>query len=438
MARVMAPKSRDDFQVAMVCALTSEFDAIFLTFDEVWEPAGFGRAKDDYSNYVTGRIGSLNAVLVKSTRMGTLAMSCLCARLRSSYTKIRLIAVVGVCAGVATKKNGMVLGDVVISNELVQYDFGRQYADGLVVKDKPAESLGPLHESIRSHIQDIESRHMMPTLLRRAGEIMGQIEEKAAAETNPFEYTSPAVSEDLLFQAEYLHKHRGSDTDRPLSCSCSDGEMSSCDAARGSSCDELNCDLARLVMRDRLVKPGDDGSDQTTAVPSSIAELKVFVGCVGSGDSVLKSSKHRDDIVRKNPRILAFEMEGAGAWDRGACLVIKGVCDYADSHKSKSWQDFAAARAASVAKALLERLPLFEVVDSPSTRHSHTRPASPVTGEEERQPKRRRTHVSERSGVVGTGATNNGNIFMGSISGSNFIFGNTVASKSTQDNVKST
>jgi nucleoside phosphorylase len=38
--------------------------------------------------------------------------------------------------------------------------------------------------------------------------------------------------------------------------------------------------------------------------------------------------------------------------------VVKAVCDYADSHKNKLWQDFAAATAAtaaSVTKALLER-----------------------------------------------------------------------------------
>ncbi|OAQ59479.1 hypothetical protein VFPPC_10536 [Pochonia chlamydosporia 170] len=47
-------------------------------------------------------------------------------------------------------------------------------------------------------------------------------------------------------------------------------------------------------------------------------------------------------------------MEGAGVWDElPSCMIIKGVCDYADSHKSKGWQRYAAATAASTAKALL-------------------------------------------------------------------------------------
>ncbi|KAK3392746.1 hypothetical protein B0H63DRAFT_491065 [Podospora didyma] len=48
-------------------------------------------------------------------------------------------------------------------------------------------------------------------------------------------------------------------------------------------------------------------------------------------------------------------MESAGMWDELLCIVAKGVCDYADSHKNKTWQDFAAATAACAMKALLER-----------------------------------------------------------------------------------
>ncbi|KAF5610782.1 hypothetical protein F25303_14521, partial [Fusarium sp. NRRL 25303] len=46
-------------------------------------------------------------------------------------------------------------------------------------------------------------------------------------------------------------------------------------------------------------------------------------------------------------------MEGAGVWDILPCIVIKGACDYADSHKSKVWQRYAAATAAACAKAFL-------------------------------------------------------------------------------------
>jgi nucleoside phosphorylase len=47
-------------------------------------------------------------------------------------------------------------------------------------------------------------------------------------------------------------------------------------------------------------------------------------------------------------------MEGAGVWDNFPCIVIKGVCDYADSHKNKKWQGYAAATAAACMKAFLK------------------------------------------------------------------------------------
>jgi hypothetical protein len=68
----------------------------------------------------------------------------------------------------------------------------------------------------------------------------------------------------------------------------------------------------------------------------------------------MKSAKDRDRIASLH-NLAAFEMEGAGAWDEVPCLVVKGVCDYADSHKNKQWQDFAAATAACVMKAILDR-----------------------------------------------------------------------------------
>lgn len=36
------------------------------------------------------------------------------------------------------------------------------------------------------------------------------------------------------------------------------------------------------------------------------------------------------------------------------CVVIRGVCDYADSHKNDTWQEYAAVVAAAFAKDLLQ------------------------------------------------------------------------------------
>jgi nucleoside phosphorylase len=67
----------------------------------------------------------------------------------------------------------------------------------------------------------------------------------------------------------------------------------------------------------------------------------------------MKSGEHRDRLVQSEG-VVGFEMEGAGVWDNISCIIIKGVCDYADSHKNKAWQSYAAATGAAAAKAFLE------------------------------------------------------------------------------------
>ena len=61
--------------------------------------------------------------------------------------------------------------------------------------------------------------------------------------------------------------------------------------------------------------------------------------------------------LRKELNVLCFETEAAGLIDDFPCLVVRGICDYADSHKSKIWQGYAAATAAAYAKELLSIIP---------------------------------------------------------------------------------
>jgi nucleoside phosphorylase len=60
------------------------------------------------------------------------------------------------------------------------------------------------------------------------------------------------------------------------------------------------------------------------------------------------------DKISEEEKVIGFEMESAGTWDSVPTVVIKSVCDYSDSHKSKEWQDYSAVTAAACAKAVLE------------------------------------------------------------------------------------
>ena len=78
----------------------------------------------------------------------------------------------------------------------------------------------------------------------------------------------------------------------------------------------------------------------------------------------MKHGTARDEIAKKED-VNCFEMEAAGLMDNFPCPVIRVICDYADSHKNKRWQPYAAATAAAVAKALLGYIDKQEVIKTP-------------------------------------------------------------------------
>ncbi|KAI6476862.1 hypothetical protein MCOR13_011809, partial [Pyricularia oryzae] len=85
----------------------------------------------------------------------------------------------------------------------------------------------------------------------------------------------------------------------------------------------------------------------------------VHFGIVGSGNSVIKSSEDRS-VLATPDGLIGFEMEGSGMWDSLPCVIIKGACDYGDSHKTKIWQPYAAATAAACTKAFLHHWAPFQ------------------------------------------------------------------------------
>jgi nucleoside phosphorylase len=63
------------------------------------------------------------------------------------------------------------------------------------------------------------------------------------------------------------------------------------------------------------------------------------------------------DKFRIKKNILYFEMEAVRLVNHFLCLVIRGICDYSDSHKNKEWQGYVAMTAAVYAKDLLYQIP---------------------------------------------------------------------------------
>ena len=82
----------------------------------------------------------------------------------------------------------------------------------------------------------------------------------------------------------------------------------------------------------------------------------IHYGLVASANSLMKDATARDTLIKKH-EVLCFEMEAAGLMNSFPCVIIRGICDYSDTHKSHAWQGYAAATAATYAKELLEIIP---------------------------------------------------------------------------------
>jgi hypothetical protein len=82
----------------------------------------------------------------------------------------------------------------------------------------------------------------------------------------------------------------------------------------------------------------------------------IHYGIIASGNQVMKHGGIRDRIA-KEVNALCFEMEAAGIMNFLPCLVIRGICDYCDTHKNKDWQGYAALAAAAYAKVVLSFVP---------------------------------------------------------------------------------
>lgn len=124
---------------------------------------------------------------------------------------------------------------------------------------------------------------------------------------------------DLLFEADYTH-------------------------VAGSDCSR--CDTEKQIQRKERKVPGP----------------RFHYGIIGSGNTLVKGSAGRDEVVGRIPgRCLCLEMEAAGLMNDFPCLVIRGICDYADSHKNDQWQPYAALTAAAISRELLHFVPREDV-----------------------------------------------------------------------------
>ncbi|GKZ24839.1 hypothetical protein AbraIFM66951_005126 [Aspergillus brasiliensis] len=330
------PDGRHEFGVAILCALPHEASAVHALFDHEYDAQMYGKSPNDRNTYSTGIIGGHNVVLVHMPNMGIAAAATAAAYLHTSFEGIRLALVVGICGGAPqggdSPSREILLGDIVFSDGLIQYRFGRQYPHNRFLrKETPRDILPRPGNELRAVLAKLKTSQGREWLARTTGSIFCELRE-----TLRDGLRHPGAALDCLFDSHYMHKHpKGSD----CQLCAKDGERYDiCELAAESSCVQLGCHPAKQIQRQR---------QHVDFQPD------IHFGLIASGDTVMKSGSDRDAISGRD-KVIAFEMEGAGVWETCTnTLVIKGVCDYADSHKCRTWQRYAAFTAAAATKAFL-------------------------------------------------------------------------------------
>ncbi|KAL3460111.1 hypothetical protein BJX64DRAFT_278717 [Aspergillus heterothallicus] len=306
------------YKVGIVCALPLELLAVRALFDT---------PSTDSNHYVLGEMGrhKVVAACLPDGVYGTNSAADVAANMRRTFRGVKFALLVGIGGGVPTVANDMRLGDVVVSRPadtdpgVIQYDLGKARENGLFTPS------GVLHPPPRLILTAIGKLRSDPHLSKAP--LQEYLKEIAACRR---EYRYPGKQNDKLFYSHYAHV-RAQDT-----------------------CD--HCLITQLQHRN--YRPESH---------KGLFHPQIHYGTIASGNSVMRDAKLRDYWARERS-VLCFEMEAAGVMNTIPCLVIRGICDYADSHKNKVFQNFAAAAAASYAKLLLTNVKDLEDLDEPVQR----------------------------------------------------------------------
>jgi nucleoside phosphorylase len=296
-----------DYTVGWICALPTEYVAAqeFLD-DEHDRPELPIHSKN---HYALGRMGKHNVAIATLPlgEYGIASAARVAYEMLHCFPNIRIGLMVGVGGGVPTRHD-VRLGDIVVSTPrnglggVLQYDFGK------TIQGRSFQLTGFLGQP--------------PAILRNA--LAGLLTHYERKGHNIEQAVEDVITKNRRLRSKYKKPDPVSD---------------------------------RLFQSDHTSKDGDDPSFlvQRKERDKDMDNPMIHYGLIASANQLMKDALIRDRLAREKD-ILCFEMEAAGLMNDFPCLVIRGICDYSDSHKTKEWQGYAAMVAAAYAKDLLSQI----------------------------------------------------------------------------------
>ncbi|EKJ70317.1 hypothetical protein NXS19_004924 [Fusarium pseudograminearum] len=299
-----------DYKIAWIAPLEIEAKAAMCLLDENHRGRFPVSRGDDYV-FQAGSMAGHNVVIATlpaGQEHGTGSAAALASQVKKFFPNLWFGLLVGVAAGLPNLSCDPVrdirLGDVLVglsvgeSAGLVPYDLGKETEDGF----------NPL----------------------RGGHSLAMTESIVLSAIGSIKLQAPNDTEMFL---PYYEK------------------ISDCEHATGTFADP---------GQDNDILFDDNEDDKIVERPqrskSNHQRARAWYGPIGSGEKLLKNAKKRNEL-RDRYGIIGLEKAAAGIMNRIPVGVIRGVCDYGDRHMNKNWQPYAAAMAASYARALLDEIP---------------------------------------------------------------------------------
>ncbi|CAG8977265.1 hypothetical protein HYALB_00009363 [Hymenoscyphus albidus] len=290
----MAVLNFKDYQVAWIAPLRIEVRAALKMLDNVHDGNFESDAGDDYQ-YIGGDINGHNIIIATfplETAYGGNSAAALASQVKKCMgNSLWFGLLVGIAAGLPNPQKDIRLGDVLICTKVIQHDMGKQTTEGFVNTSKQADSLQFLR-SVFTKIDDLT-------------EIKG----------HPFLQHLSRVQDVADDQGKFLFRDPGEENDVQYK------------------------EVGRREVREQRQ-------------PRNEHRTRTWYGAIGSGNTLVKSSKERDEL-RDLYEIVGLEMEAHGTMNTIPVGHIRGVCDYADKRKNDDWHGFAAAVAAAYAREVL-------------------------------------------------------------------------------------
>ncbi|KAL4810803.1 purine and uridine phosphorylase [Aspergillus unguis] len=313
-------KDAGSYTIGWICAVSTELVAARAFLDEE-----HGRPEvidaHDHNDYTLGRIGRHFVVIagLAHGQYGLCSATSVAKSMLHSFPNIRIGLMVGIGGGAPSQKHDIRLGDIVVSaphdghGGVFQYDYGKAIQNQ---KFYATQSLNQPPEVLLTAVSGLKSQyesdgHQFDAAINSILERKPRLRKK---------YRRPDLESDRLYRSDIAH---------PIE------NDANCEVVCG---DAKSKQIARRERTEYEDNPA------------------IHYGLIASANLLMKDALIRDRLSAERG-ILCFEMEAAGLMNWFPCLVIRGICDYSDSHKNKEWQGYAAMVAAAYAKDLLHRIP---------------------------------------------------------------------------------